>query len=393
MLLTLATSIPVALIPVTALSDPATANLPGLDLGGSEYRSMVSEEDQRDAAAHDPSLGAPMVIGTEVVAQLTGPGSANATDARWNVYGTDLGHMFRHNGDLYMVFGDTYGPDGGDWRSNTIARIADPNPQNGLPFAAMIEGDAGDAKELVQASRLPGVEWTVIPTNGISVGDRIILHYMSVRMWAADNRWYVGRSGLAYSDDDGQTWTRSKTARWGAGTGFEQVAFVESGGMVYVFGIPQGRFGDVRLGRVAPEGLLDPAAYTYWNGEVWIDDIRRAAQVVPAPAGELSVAWSETHQRWLMMYLDPSRKAVVLRSSPDLTGPWSDAEDVATAAEYPGLYAPYIVPGAAIGDDLYFTMSRWKPLYNVFLMKARLDQAPGLLASIEPGPDPQSLIE
>src|SRR6056297_3234385 len=78
------------------------------------------------APVDEVAPAAPLAVGrAEIVRQLTGPDSPNATD-RWNVHGTDLGHMIRHKGALYMVFGDTYGPDGGAWRSSTMARIADP---------------------------------------------------------------------------------------------------------------------------------------------------------------------------------------------------------------------------------------------------------------------------
>lgn len=329
---------------------------------------LVSPMDENAPSASNLLAGP-----AQVVAQLTGAASVNATADKWNVHGTDLGHMFVHNDDLYMMFGDTYGPDGGDWRSNVIARVADPDPRNGFSFAAMTEAADGTAAELVAASRLPGFEWTVIPTNAISAAGQMVMHYMSVRMWGEDDRWYVRRSGLASSEDNGQTWTRSKTAIWPAGTGFEQVAYVEDGGMIYVFGIPQGRFGAAKLGRVAPDAMFDPASYEYWNGAQWVSDIRAAAAVVPPSIGELSVAWSEANKRWLMMYYEPNLRAVVLRHAPAMTGPWSDMQIVADSRDYPGLYAPYIVPGADIDGELYFTMSRWKPLYNVFLMKTRIE--------------------
>lgn len=72
------------------------------------------------------------------------------------------------------------------------------------------------------------------------------------------------------------------------------------------------------------------------------------------------------------MYYDPTQRAVVLRIALALTGPWGDMQVVADSRDYPGLYAPYIVPGTDADGELYFTMSRWKPIYNVFLMKAQL---------------------
>lgn len=358
----------------------AIADVEGLDTIDALALSEVRTPDAEPETSGLPGLS---VVRTEIVNQLTGSGSANATDARWNVHGTDLGHMFTHKDELYMVFGDTYGPDGRDWRSNTIARIADPNPANGFSIAAMIESAAGAAKEIIRSAKVPGFEWTVIPTNGISLGERMVLHYMSVRMWGADDKWYVRRSGIAYSDDDGQNWTRSDTAIWPPDTGFEQVAYVENEGMIYVFGIPQGRYGGVRLGRVTPQEVFNPSAYTYWDGLVWSSDVRAAKTVVPAPAGELSVAWSDAHQSWLMMYLEPVKRAVILRIAPTMTGPWSAPQIVAHADDYPGLYAPYIVPGLEIDDAVYFTMSRWKPVYNVFLMKADLEPLAVDIAAVE----------
>lgn len=359
-------------------------------------RSITPDSDVGESAINALMFASPMVedvippmpdlrVGVaEVVRQLTGAASANATADRWNVHGTDLGHMFVHNDDLYMMFGDTYGPDGGDWRSNVLARIADPDPRSGFSFAAMTEAVDGTAGELVRASRVPGIEWTVIPTNAVSAAGQMVMHYMSVRAWGADDTWYVRRSGLASSQDNGQTWTKSKTAIWPAGTGFEQVAYVQEGGLIYVIGIPQGRFGGAKLGRVAPDAMFDPASYEYWDGTNWVSNISAAANIVPPSIGELSVAWSAANNRWLMMYYEPNLRAVVLRHAVELTGTWSDMQTVADSREYPGLYAPYIVPGGDIDGELYFTMSRWKPLYNVFLMKTRIGPDTLALQDITP---------
>lgn len=312
---------------------------------------------------------------TEVVATLTGPDSINATEERWNVGATDLGHSFEHKGELYMVFGDTYGPggrdSGDDWRSNVMARIEDADPTNGLEFVAMVGGDNGRAGELLGSHKINLIEKTVIPTYGISVEGRMYLHYMSVRRWTGPGTWVVGYSGLAYSDDDGHTWTKDPDARWSGAGNFAQVAMVEQDGFVYLYGIPAGRFGSVRLARVASDRMLDLAAYSYWDGTDWIaGDPSAALDIVSAPVGELSVRWSEYHRRWLMMYLDEDRAAIVLRTSAAIDGPWSDARTVLTAESQPQLYAPYLLPSVGEGPDLYFTMSVWEP-YNVLLMRAR----------------------
>lgn len=314
------------------------------------------------------------VIETRLIAQLTGADSLNNTAARWDIHGTDLGHMFWHHSKLYMVFGDTFGEGGlggKNWRSNALARLADPDPRRGLHIEAMITGSDGAAKELIPSRKIAGIEKTVIPTHGISIGGRIYLHYMSVRRWGGPGHWDVRYSGFAYSDDDGQTWITPQSAIWPENTGFEQVALVHRDAYVYTLGIPSGRWGGIRLRRVASDGILTRRAYEYWDGEDWTADLQAAAIIIPSPVGEFSVAWNTRHQRWLLMYLNPERRAVMLRTALELTGPWGEERIVVTAERYRGLYAPYIVPMPDLGDDLYFTLSIWEP-YNVFLMHAKL---------------------
>lgn len=325
------------------------------------------------------TIGSLAATELEVVQQLTGPGSANRTVERWGVVGTDLGHSFPHRGDLYLTFGDTYGSGGlfrtggfgaRDWRSNVMARIDEPDPRGALRFTEMLSRPDGRARELLSRDMLPGEPETVIPTAGISDGRRMFLHHMSVRSWDGPGRWTVGRSGIAYSDDDGDTWTVDPDAVWGEGSGFAQVAYAQDDGSVYVFGIPEGRFGDVRLARVSSDALLRPDAYRYWTGAGWVPEEGRAAALVPGPVGELSVRWSRAHDLWLMMYLDEERRAVVLRTAERVTGPWSEARPLVSAARFPTLYAPYMLP-LETGRDVYFTISRYD-VYNVFLLRVRL---------------------
>lgn len=309
-----------------------------------------------------------------VTEQLTGPGSPNQTYQRWNVGGTDLGHTFFHGDDLYMVFGDTYGRERGDWRSNTMAKVAGiESPSEGLDFEAFISDAGGRAVELLSSQKVYWVERTVIPTNGVSTGERMFLHYMSVRRWVAPGRWEINHAGLAYSDDDGVTWTKTGEM-WGPTSNFAQVAFVRDPAEtdhVYLFGIPAGRFGSAELARVPNDSLLRPGAYEYWDGEGWADDEVEAAVVVESPVGELSVVWNEHLDRWLMMYLNQRLGALVIREAEQLTGPWSDERLITTARDHPQLYAPFIIPFESTDSNVYFTMSRWDS-YNVFLMRMEL---------------------
>jgi hypothetical protein len=317
---------------------------------------------------------------TYEIAQLTGPESFNRTDLRWNVFGTDLGSMFEHRGRMYMAFGDTFGAPGrppefgDDWRSNVLGFTHDRDPRDGLTLEGMISDRPGHAKELILDEQVPGEEVTVIPTYGTSVGRRMYLHYMAVSVWGPPGQWDLSQSGWAYSDDDGHTWTVSPGAVFPGGGNFGQVAVVERGRHLYLYGIPGGRFGRVELARVDKHHLLDLDRYEYWDGDGWSGDPEQAAEVVPAPVGELSVRWNSHYRKWLMMYLDEHKAAVVLRTADHLTGPWSDADTVVTAQEAPQLYAPYMPPRFNHGPDIYFALSKFGP-YDVFWWHTSLDGA------------------
>jgi len=311
----------------------------------------------------------------ELVAPLTGPGgvSVNDTWEDYGVYGTDLGHTFMYGDDLYMVFGDTFGIDNSDWRSNVAAVIStDQDPSDGLTFDRMITDRPGHAKALIPQSAVDGEEVTIIPTYGIAVGDRLHLHYMQVIFWGPPGRWDLGSSGFAWSDDAGETWTVDPDATWPGDSNFGQVAMERVDDHIYIYGIPGGRFGGVHLARVAADRLLDLESHEYWDGERWQADPELAATIVPAPVGELSVRWNEYYRTWVMMYLNEDLYAIVLRTADALTGPWGGERVVARGSDFPQLYAPYQLPKWNDGPDIYFTMSMFGP-YQVYLMRTRLN--------------------
>ncbi|MFO7320741.1 MAG: DUF4185 domain-containing protein [Chloroflexota bacterium] len=312
----------------------------------------------------------------EFVEWVTGPESPNQTDVRYDIDGTDLGSMFVQGDTLYIAFGDTFGccrPSGGgaggaNWRNNALAYSSDRDPEDGITIDGMITEPDGTARAVLHRMR---DDVTVIPTYGIAIGERLYLHYMAVREWGPPGRWTLNRSGWAYSDNGGRTWTQPRDAIWEGDTNFGQAALVEHEGMVYVFGIHGGRFGGVALARVPGDSLLDMSAYRYWDGEGWSEDINDAVEIVPPPVGELSVAWNEYLGRWIMTYLHELRAEIVIREAPELTGPWSDLTTLVRGVDYPSLYGAYLHPWASDGQVIYFNMSQWGP-YNVRLMRARL---------------------
>ena len=341
-------------------------------------------------AAHTP-LGQ-----TSPVAVITGADSINATEARYKIKGTDLGIMWTdERGRILTAFGDTFGPGWAgissgfkdpariDWRSNTLARSSDRNPSDGMSFNDFVTDRPGHAKELLPSLKRDGVEMTKIPTGGVNVGGRNYLAYMSVRKFTEPARWITNYSGVAYSDDEGQTWNDAPSVRWSNTPGFDDkfqmIAYARRDGFVYAFGTPNGRFGDAHVARVPEQRLLDKSAYEYWTGTGWQQGGSAiAAPIVAGPVGELSVRYDPTLKSWQMMTIttwetetaEKVRGDIVVRFAPQPTGPWSAPTAVATYKEYPNLYGGFLHPDSK-GSDIYFTMTQYDR-YNVSMMHAKL---------------------
>jgi hypothetical protein len=312
-----------------------------------------------------------------------GQGDINQTASRFAVHATDLGIMWRDSrGRVAIAFGDTYGagwgghgagPETADWRFNTLAFSTDTDLTDGLRIDSMVTDRPGHARQVLAGD--PAVpEVTVIPTAAVSVGSRDFLHYMSVRSWGTGGAWTTNYSGLAYSDDGGETWVKPTASRWpnqGGGSGFQLGAMVRHEGYVYLFGTPNGRLGDARVARVPETATGSPSTYRYWTGIGWEASTDRAVPVMSGPVGELSVQYNTVVRQWVALYLDESRAAIVLRTAPAPTGPWTGGQVVVDGAQHPGLYGAFLHPDSADRSVLHFAMSRWDP-YHVQLMELPL---------------------
>lgn len=323
------------------------------------------------------------------VAQLTGAGSPNRTD-RVDVGGADLGSMTTMDGRTYFAFGDTFGKrpanptgaGGENWRSNVMAVSSDTDPTDGITFDSWITGDDGKAGELLPSLKVDGEEMTKIPTHGFAVGHTLYLAYMSVRHWGAPGEWDANYSSLARSTDEGRTWTLLDDVRWPGDSGFVQVApaHVSDGGVdyLYLWGIPAGRFGGLRLMRVPEASVEDLSAYRYFAGTdaagapTWSPDLGAARLVVDDQVGEPSVVWNPYLRRWLLTAQQGNGSVMVWEG----TSPWRWTDQprlLVDATEHPGLYAPFMNPAfvADGGRRIFFTLSLWGP-YNVFWFSADL---------------------
>jgi hypothetical protein len=338
-------------------------------------------------SAPPPAQAAPVPSPAVQVAKLTGPGSINDTENRFALKATDLGILWDNgSGEILTAFGDSYGsgwtgPGGGagdpvtiDWRCNLLFRSKDRTLADGMTLDSAAEDRPGHAKQFLDCKKVDRVEHTVIPTAGIAVGKRQYVHYMSVNYWGPAGSWFTNYSGFAYSDDNGETWTKDPNARWQNTAqwenNFQMAALVRDRGYVYMIGTPNGRFGNAQLARVPEKQVLTKNAWRYWDGRGWSPRESAAVPIAIGPISEVSVQWNAYLGKWLMMYLDEQRASVVLRSASSLTGPWSGQKVVAKGTDFPGLYGTYLHPWSS-GPDLYFTMSQWDP-YNVFLMRTTL---------------------
>lgn len=332
-----------------------------------------------------PAVARPVVESVRLVEQVTGHGSSNRTDMRWQVDGTDLGLFWETEpGKVAMVFGDTFGEgwvyggagaDTADWRSNVLAYSTDKTLDDGIVIDSMVQDSPCHAAELLGSRKIRNWETTTIPTSGFALGRRQFLSYMSVNHWSkVPGMWLTNYGGLAYSDDGGQTWTKDQHARWenmfGVGR-FQVAAMVPHGDYVYMFGTPNGRIGVIGLARVRKDDVLNKTAYQYWVDGNWAPAAENSATpLVLGMASELSVRFDAESGRWQMVYLDSAAGQIVLRTAAEPQGRWTDAAPLVSTTDYPRAYGGFIHPWST-ARDLYFTMSAWDS-YNVYLMHARL---------------------
>lgn len=348
---------------------------------------------------------------TQVLQLLTGPTSPMDSPAKYGIGGTDLGFMWDNgDGQVLMAFGDTMGDcnlPGNQWRGNVMFRTSDQDLADGLDVDSVLTDADGLAKEMVPRTGQPG-EVTIIPTAGIAVDGTQYLRFMSVRHWGMPGFWDTNYSGLAYSTDNGETWTVDgkssrpitdfpagddappKDDKW---SNAQMSSFVDGrDGYVYEYFTPSGRQGAARLARVPESQMLEPEAYTYWDGSGWSSSISEAETVLPAQVSELSVQWHEGLGKFVSMY-SSGLKSVLVRTADSPQGPWSRATTLIDTSVLPGVYAGYIHPWSS-GNDLYYVVTSWTS-YNVFLVHTDLSKInlPGVAAPTEGDPQARALVQ
>lgn len=332
--------------------------------------------------------------------------TSNLTETRYGLASTDLGVPFRHKGRTYLLFGDSFGPPGGD----AIAYTTDTNPDDGIDLSFIT-----DSNGIYKPVTIPGISQGgfEVPMEGVSVNGNMYIYHTT------DNSATVtmGRSVVAVSRDDGQTFNYlyDLSTRHFINVSIVEVDLSEgiprsAGTALIMFGSGAYRQSDVRLAYQPANEIDTRESLRYFTGldqsgqPVWSRNEDEAAPLFSQPCvGELSVSYNEFLDKWILLYNCDTPRGINFRTADEPWGPWSEPQvlfdpwldggycnfmhvdwqfrqcdsvhDPGRENEWGGEYGPYQFEDLATGTDtsttIYFTLSTWNP-YTVVLMKSTL---------------------
>jgi len=411
--LTIATVMALGCIrPVTQTKPPTTPD--------TSSPPVVQQKPTSQVTVSAPATKIAQLVG-ESDRELQEP-TLNLTWSRYKLAGTDLGVPFRHKDKTYLLFGDTVGLRGGD----AIAYTTDNTPEDGIELTFIYD------KVAYKPVKIPGISQGgfEVPMEGVSVGGRMYIYHTTDsigvdEMFKEGAEPRMGRSIVAVSDDDGQTFTYLYDF---STNHFINVSIVEvdrsdlsaafapgSDKVLVIFGSGPYRRSDVYLAIQPSDQIESPSSVRYFAG---LDNSGRpilssneddAQALFSQPVvGELSVSYNRFINKWIMLYNSfmPTSRGINMRAADKPWGTWSEPQiifhpwddngychfmhagfphekcdevsDPNREKEWGGEYGPYQFDDLAVGSDtsttIYFTMSTWNP-YTVVLMKATLQKA------------------
>jgi hypothetical protein len=326
-------------------------------------------------------------LGARLIGDITGPGITT----RFGFEGTDLGIAFTlPNGSGMFLFGDTFDhkePNSGGWRSPTGLRSRTGYAGgNRLSEGIRWDNAAGGsrAKELTrnahQTHPSGNSEFTVIPSDAISVNGKVYMFATSVHDWS--QTWWMTNNGfVSVSGDLGENFNRTNMI-WpnnGKGDLRQQITLDKGGdGWIYAVGSSFSRsINGMLLMRVRESDLatLDKNKWQEW-GWTQPDGWRWRAPYQGTPF--LGDACGETSLRkiqgtWILSYFDPKRYAIVTRFTTNIETPWSNPKVQVYGGSWgpddhgrgspPGtvaqLYGGYIHPASTL-NELSIMVSQWR---------------------------------
>ncbi len=325
--------------------------------------------------------------------------TANLTNQHYKLISTDLGVPFRHKDRTYILFGDTNGAHEGD----AIAYTTDTHPEDGLSLQFVT-----DAEGVYKPVTIPGISQGgfEVPMEGVSVNNRMYVYHTTDSQVATGGE-VMGRSVVAFSDDDGQTFKYLYDV---SRQYFINISIVEQDGGLMMFGSGKYRHSNVYLAYQPAADINTRSSIWYYTGldgasqPKWSQREQDSRALFDQPCvGEFSVSYNRFINKWIMLYNCAQPRGILLRTADQPWGPWSDTQilfdpwadngychfmhtipsfrqcdsvnDPGQENTWGGEYGPYQFEDFAIGTDntttIYFTMSTWNP-YTVVLMKATL---------------------
>jgi hypothetical protein len=330
------------------------------------------------------------------------------TFTRYGVAGTDLGASFEHNGELIFLFGDTVGrnafPLSG--KDDSFAHTTDATVDNGLNLTfytgkpakflpPWVPGTSQGAFEVpmdgVEVNGAAYVFFTINHTQERTMGGSILAKLNGATL----NFTYL----YTFSTDKFINVHTAVVKNW------LLAGLPESTGEgLLIWGSGEYRASDPYLAFMPLESIEDKSALCYFAGltddgnPIWSKTESDAQPLFHDPViGELSVAWNQYLERWIMLY-----SGVSMRSAPLPWGNWSTKQvlfnpftdggykhfihlpghdnitDSGRENEIGGPYGPYIIDKFTKGNEqtstIYFTLSTWNP-YTTVLMQAQLEKS------------------
>jgi hypothetical protein len=376
---------------------------------------------------------------TRKLMQLTGDydrtlrkATTTLTQSSAGVRNTDLGSGFWHKGKLWFAFGDTWG------RAGVRDFLAASNVQAAWPRVSdlMTLNIRKDPDGLFEFTNVPGISHAEfeVPTHAIGIGNQLWM----VHTTDHSPSWAMGRSVMALSNDDGNSWTNLYTLSSQVNGGdFTNAHFINvsmrlvnaadypnllpwsSGDVVLIWGTGSYTNSGVYLAAVPASGIGTKSNLRYiagvdqGNGPIWSTSEAAARPLFTHPAmrGEISVGWLKSQRRWIVMYLEASGDAtrgIHFRTATKPWGPWTSTRQILepTADEayarymnvpgldrwddwgddrYGGEYAPYFLwdTGDSTVTQIFWTMSTWNP-YQTVVMQTEIGLPEQLPATSAP---------
>ncbi|MDF1699410.1 MAG: DUF4185 domain-containing protein [Saprospiraceae bacterium] len=330
---------------------------------------------------------------------------ANPTDANYQIWGTDLGIPFTHQGKTYLLFGDIPVDVGFGKDRDPIAFTEDTDPSDGLDLQFITS-----APGLYKPITITGISQGAfeVPLDGISLENTMYIYHSTDGM---------NRSVLAKSMDDGQSFTLveenisvdhfinisiNKINR----TEYPNLPGNFEDGLV-ILGTGAYRESAIYLYSQAQNSIENNQSryfFAGWDGDlpIWSSNETDAIPVIDIDCGgELSTAYNPYLEKWMVLYNCGTPRGIQCHFSDQPWGPYTEAitilepwnddaychyihtswdfmecdevHDPGRENEWGGEYGPYLFKEMSTMDDslvtIYYTLSTWNP-YTSILMKS-----------------------